>query len=180
MRYFDLKIFAAIILLGPAAMAQSSQDLLDRLSQSDSAVVSTRLIDQIWQRWIGQAGNADQNRLMQQGLREMNLAQYRQAERTFDNLIALNPSYMEAWNKRATVRFLLGDLNGSQEDINEVLMREPRHFGALSGLGLINLQRGDLENAIRAYEKVLSIDPFSPNALTFLPKLRTALDRSEL
>ena len=75
---------------------------------------------------------------------------------------------------------MLGDFNGSQDDINEVLEREPRHFGALSGLGLINMQRGDLSNAIRAYEKVLQIDPFSQDARVLLPKLRKQVDKSNL
>ncbi len=110
----------------------------------------------------------------------MNAARYPQAEKTFDALIALNPDFMEAWNKRATVRYVLGDFNGSQDDINEVLAREPRHFGALSGLGLINMQRGDLSNAIRAYEKVLQIDPFSQDARKLLPKLRKQMDKSNL
>ena len=110
----------------------------------------------------------------------MNAAHFVQAEETFGALIGLNPDFMEAWNKRATVRYVLGDFNGSQDDINEVLSREPRHFGALSGLGLINMQRGDLKNAIRAYEKVLQISPFSQDALGLLPELRKQLDKSNL
>ena len=110
----------------------------------------------------------------------MNAARFIQAEETFGNLIGLNPDFMEAWNKRATVRYVLDDFNGSQDDINEVLSREPRHFGALSGLGLINMQRGDLKNAIRSYEKVLQISPFSQDALGLLPELRKQLDKSNL
>ena len=160
--------------------AQSPEALLDRLSQSQSRSVSVGLIAQIWARWTGAAADAEQQKLMQIGVSQMNAARYPQAEKTFDALIALNPNFMEAWNKRATVRYVLGDFNGSQDDINEVLAREPRHFGALSGLGLINMQRGDLSNAIRAYEKVLQIDPFSQDARVLLPKLRKQVDKSNL
>ena len=160
--------------------AQSPEALLDRLSQSQSRSVSAGLIAQIWARWTGAAADAEQQKLMQIGVSQMNAARYPQAEKTFDDLIALNPNLMEAWNKRATVRYVLGDFNGSQDDINEVLAREPRHFGALSGLGLINMQRGDLSNAIRAYEKVLQIDPFSQDARVLLPKLRKQVDKSNL
>ena len=66
------------------------------------------------------------------------------------------------------------------DDKQQRLMQEPRHFGALSGLGLINMKRGDLSNAIRAYEKVLQIDPFSQDARMLLPKLRKKMDKSNL
>jgi tetratricopeptide (TPR) repeat protein len=161
-------------------LGQTSASLLDRLSQSESPSVSAGLIGQIWARWTGAATDEEQQQLMQIGMTQMNAARYPQAEKTFDALIALNPDFMEAWNKRATVRYVLGDFNGSQDDINEVLAREPRHFGALSGLGLINMQRGDLSNAIRAYEKVLQIDPFSQDARKLLPKLRKQMDKSNL
>jgi Flp pilus assembly protein TadD len=153
---------------------------LDKLSQSASPTVSASLIAKIWTRWTGEATNDAQRGLMQKGIQQMNAARFIQAEETFGALIGMNPDFMEAWNKRATVRYVLGDFNGSQDDINEVLSREPRHFGALSGLGLINIQRGDLENAIRAYEKVLQISPFSQDALGLLPELRKQSNKSNL
>ena len=110
----------------------------------------------------------------------MGAGELEDALQTFSALIKSHPEFTEAWNKRATVRYVLGDFNGSQDDINEVLAREPRHFGALSGLGLINMQRGNLSNAIRAYEKVLQIDPFSQDARVLLPKLRKQVDKSNL
>lgn len=160
--------------------AQSSASLLDKLAQSQSRSVSAGLIAQIWTRWIGAATTEEQQRLMQLGMSQMHSASYTQAEKTFDSLIKLNPSFTEAWNKRATVRYALGDFNGSQDDINEVLSREPRHFGALSGLGMINMWRGNLSKAIRAYEKVLEIDPFSQEARILLPKLRQQFDKTNL
>ena len=178
-RIIGFVILSTYLLIG-AVWAQSPMSLLDKLSQSPSASASAGLIAQIWTRWTGAATDDKQQRLMQVGVSEMQGGRYTQAEQTFDALIALNPDFMEAWNKRATVRYVLGDLNGSQDDINEVLAREPRHFGALSGLGLINMQRGDLSNAIRAYEKVLQIDPFSQDARMLLPKLRKQMDKSNL
>ena len=180
MRRFVVLLILSAVLLGGPVTAQSSAQLLDKLSQSQSPAISARLIAKIWIQWTGEATDDVQRRLMQMGVWQMNAARFIQADETFGALIALNPNFMEAWNKRATVRYVLGDFNGSQDDINEVLAREPRHFGALSGLGLINIQRGDLDNAIRAYEKVLQINPFSKDALDLLPKLRRQLDKSNL
>ena len=180
MRHLIIFLVLSAALLGGPVSAQSSTQLLDKLSQSPNPAISARLITKIWTRWRGEATDDAQHRLMQKGVRQMNAARFIQAKETFSALIALNPNFMEAWNKRATVRYVLGDLNGSQEDINEVLSREPRHFGALSGLGLINMQRGDLKNAIWAYEKVLRINPFSEDALGLLPELRRQLDKSKI
>ena len=178
-RFIAFLILYAAFLGGPVS-AQSSAQLLDKLSQSPSPAISASLIAKIWTRWTGEATDDAQRRLMQKGVQQMNTARFIQAEETFGALIGLNPDFMEAWNKRATVRYVLDDFNGSQDDINEVLSREPRHFGALSGLGLINMQRGDLKNAIRAYEKVLQVNPFSQDALGLLPELRKQLDKSNL
>jgi tetratricopeptide (TPR) repeat protein len=82
---------------------------------------------------------------------------------------------MEAWNKRATVRYMRSNLAGSEEDIAEVLAREPRHFGALSGLAMIRLQRGQIMEALQIYRHILTINPFSPDALRLIPEIELQL-----
>jgi len=74
-------------------------------------------------------------------------------------VITVHPDYAEAWNKRATVYFLLGRYNDSLKDIDKVLELEPRHFGALSGRGMIKRQQGDLAAARAAFEEALSYNP---------------------
>ncbi|MEC8122164.1 MAG: hypothetical protein VX113_09625, partial [Pseudomonadota bacterium] len=73
------------------------------------------------------------------------------AERIFTEIISAHPTHAEAWNKRATVRFMRGDDKGSRSDIARVIDLEPRHFGALSGLGMINMLSGDLPAALQAF-----------------------------
>ena len=74
-------------------------------------------------------------------------------------VIELKPSYTQAWNRRATMYFLQKDYGHALTDIREVLVREPRHFGALAGLGLILEEFGDDKDALKAYRRALAIDP---------------------
>jgi Flp pilus assembly protein TadD len=82
----------------------------------------------------------------------------------FGKVIQLAPDFAEGWNKRATAHYLADDLDASVRDIQKTLALEPRHFGALSGLGLIFMQRGDLAGALAAFEQVLVVHPNSAQA----------------
>ncbi len=77
----------------------------------------------------------------------------------FTEVIKKDPSWAEAWNKRATVLYLLGDYQSSQNDIDKVLKLEKRHFGALAGQGLVNIKLENYEKAIKSYEKAQEIYP---------------------
>jgi tetratricopeptide (TPR) repeat protein len=77
-----------------------------------------------------------------------------------DALIRLKPDYVEAWNRRATLYYLKNDYEHSIQDIQQVLSREPRHFGALAGLGMIMQDLGDEKRALEAFRKALAINPY--------------------
>jgi tetratricopeptide (TPR) repeat protein len=85
------------------------------------------------------------------------------AVRLLDAVIALKPDYVEAWNRRATIYYLKQDYGHALADLRVVLAKEPRHFGALSGLGLILQDIGDDKDALQAYRKALEIDPHLEN-----------------
>ncbi len=87
----------------------------------------------------------------------------------------LAPSSPEGWNRRATSRYLAGDFAGSVADIQRTLELEPRHFGALSGLGLIYSQLEDPERAVAAFEAALEINPHLPGARANIQHLRELL-----
>ena len=93
------------------------------------------------------------------------------AEDAFSEIISIEPSFMEAWNKRATIRYILGDFEGSLEDIGEVLLREPRHFGAISGLGLIYMAQKKYDKALKSYLRLKDIDPMNSEVRNFIPIL---------
>ncbi|MBB5052825.1 tetratricopeptide (TPR) repeat protein [Afipia massiliensis] len=81
------------------------------------------------------------------------------ALKLLDAVIKLRPDYIEAWNRRATIHYLKNDYRRSMEDIRQVLIREPRHFGALAGLGMIMQETGDEKHALDAFRKALAINP---------------------
>jgi len=82
------------------------------------------------------------------------------ALKLLDAVIKLRPDYVEAWNRRATLYYLKNDYARSLEDIHQVLIREPRHFGALAGLGMIMQDVGDDKRALEAFRKALAVDPY--------------------
>ena len=84
---------------------------------------------------------------------------YIKAKDIFTEVINIDQSWAEAWNKRATVLYMLGEFKKSQADIDKVLALEQRHFGALAGQGLVNIQLKNYEKAIRSYEQAQEIYP---------------------
>ena len=97
--------------------------------------------------------------LLAEGSTAVNNNQLTEAINIFTKVIELDPNWAEAWNKRATVFYLVGQFQKSQDDIDKVLNLEKRHFGALAGQGLVNIQLKNFEKAIKSYEKALEIYP---------------------
>ncbi|RZN11221.1 hypothetical protein CWO91_09735 [Bradyrhizobium genosp. SA-3] len=81
------------------------------------------------------------------------------AIKLLDSIIKLRPDYIEAWNRRATLYYMQNDYGRSLADIQQVLIREPRHFGALAGLGMIMQEVGNEKRALEAYRKALAVNP---------------------
>ena len=114
--------------------------------------------DRIWAVWLT-SGSDTCNLLMTRVKAAIDGENYDLAVRLLDAIIEIRPKYVEAWNRRATVFFLKKDYGSALADLRQVLAREPRHFGALSGLGAIMLDVGDEKNALDAYRRALAIDP---------------------
>ncbi len=114
--------------------------------------------DRIWAVWSS-AGNDTTNLLMSRAKKAADEQDYDLAVRLLSAVIEIKPDFTEAWNRRATVYFLQKDYVNSMADIAKVLSREPRHFGALSGLGLILQEVGDDKHALEAYRKALDVYP---------------------
>ena len=83
----------------------------------------------------------------------------------FTRVIEKNPDFAEGWNKRATVYYILGQFDKSMIDINKTLLLEPRHFGAMDGMGLIFIQLQQYDKAIKIYDQMLEIFPHSADTL---------------
>jgi tetratricopeptide (TPR) repeat protein len=118
--------------------------------------------DRIWAVWVS-SGSDTCNLLMSRVKAATENKDYDLAIKLLDSVIALKPGYVEAWNRRATVYYLKQDYGHAIADVAEVLAREPRHFGALSGLGLMLQDIGDDKHALEAFRKALAIDPHLDN-----------------
>ena len=163
---------------GHAAADQRDPDLdglFSELQRVTSDAAAKDVVAEIWQRWTAFEDDPRATSLMAIGVRQMNLGQLRNAERIFTEIISAHPTHAEAWNKRATARFMRGDNKGSRSDIARVIDLEPRHFGALSGLGMINMRSGDLPAALQAFEAAVRVNPHMDQAEAMIRELRATL-----
>lgn len=178
MRQLALLWVAVLLLAGAPAQADQTDPALDglfaALKADDGSEIAPAVTQEIWERWL-EAGSAEINERVQVGVIAMNAGYLKVAENAFDEVIRKAPNYAEGWNKRATVRFFMGDNLGSVADCARVLELEPRHFGALSGLGMINVQLGDDKEAVRWFERALEIHPHLPGLQENLSILRERL-----
>jgi len=113
--------------------------------------------------------------MMQWAQQAMEQQKYDVALDFLDEVITLQPSYAEGWNRRATVNFMMSNYAKSMSDIDRTLALEPRHFGALSGMAQILKNLGRKEMALRAYQRVLDIYPMMRSAQTELATLSEEL-----
>ena len=151
--------------LAGVAHADQKDPRLDKLFQQLKTAANTEssqpIEEQIWEIWL-ESGDQNVDALMAIGVAALNDSDYAQAYRAFSRIVALAPNFAEGWNKRATVLYLMGRYDESIKDIGKALALEPRHFGALSGLGLCNAQLQKEKEALDAFEKALAINPNMP------------------
>ena len=172
--------FLILFHLAQPAQANQSQNLLDDLSSAQTLGEAQTIIAALWDVWTNAHQSDEEKGLMLRGMSAMNEGRLDAAEKIFGDLIAVNAEFTEAWNKRATVRFMLWKFEESRADVFEVLKREPRHFGAISGLGMINLRLGQLEEAMQSYETLQRVFPASPEAQRYIPIIRKKLGITDL
>jgi tetratricopeptide (TPR) repeat protein len=151
--------------------------LFDTLLRAPNIDVAETIEGEIWQIWSSATDDAGR-RMMQEGIAALAGGQIEPAEIAFGRLIAHDPDFAEAWNKRATARFLLDDHLGSLADIEETLTREPRHFGALSGLAQIMMAESEWVGATAALEAALRVNPHLKSVRTALDTLKRKIKRS--
>ncbi|MCG8510788.1 MAG: tetratricopeptide repeat protein [Rhodospirillales bacterium] len=145
--------------------------LFERLQNAETQSQAEMIEAQIWRTWI-ETGDQELDQVMALGISAMRGGRMDVALMAFDTLTEKAPECAEAWNKRATVHFMLGDYESSVADIMKTLSLEPRHFGALSGLGMIYVNIGEKEAALAAFEKALSIHPYLTGLAEFIARER--------
>jgi tetratricopeptide (TPR) repeat protein len=173
----------AVALAAAPAAADQTDSRLKRLFADLNAAPNAetaRPIEQaIWGAW-SESSEEVVNLLMEQGVFAMSRRDYRAALRSFDQMVVLAPEFAEGWNKRATVHYLLGNYAESLADIAETLKLEPRHFGALSGRGLVYLELEEEALALESFEAALEIYPKAPGANHNAEVMRRRLGDKEI
>ncbi len=172
-----LGLFAPVVFL--AARRETELDrLFARLRASADLTAARAITDQIWDVWL-RHDDAEVRSLMERGIRAMESKTYDPALTCFETVTRRAPGYPEGWNKCATVRYLKGDYAGSVRAIKQTLALEPRHFGALAGLGAIYLLIANDRGALDAFEAVLALNPHLDSIRRQVETLRGELDEED-
>ena len=132
--------------------------LFGALKAAPDEVSAKHVEARIWALWL-QTPSDTAALLMVRAKAAMDAQQVDLALKLLDAIIKMRPDYIEAWNRRATIYYLQNNYARSLADIEQVLVREPRHFGALAGLGMIMQDIGDEKRALDAFRKALAVNP---------------------
>jgi tetratricopeptide (TPR) repeat protein len=169
---------AAVRRRGAAALAESGTmadvpALLGALRDADGAVRAAAE-QALWGVW-SRSGDDDVDHLLRAGVSELQHGQLDASVDTFSEVIQRRPEFAEGWNKRATVYYMLGEYAKSAADCDEVLKRNPQHFGALSGYGMIWLRLDQPARALERFEQALAVNPNLESVRATIELLRALL-----
>ena len=158
------KIIAIILLIfvNSNLSANEKNTKLDKLFNElkiNNAKVAAMIEQEIWSLWSTHPTDQKLTARLEEGSMFVRNQQLTKARDIFTEVINIDHNWAEAWNKRATVLYMMGEFQKSQDDIDKVLALESRHFGALAGQGLVNIQLKNYEKAIRSYEQAQEIYP---------------------
>ena len=178
-------LLATVISLGTVSVASADQrdpnlpTLFKFLKSAQHSDQAGPVEDKIWEIWSA-TGDPKLDQLMVTSSEAMERGDYKGALMDIDQILRAKPDFAEGWNKRATVYFLMGDYEKAIADIDRTLQLEPRHFGALSGLGMSNMKLGRDAAAADAFRRLINIDPLYPNAKRNLKLALDALNRNSI
>ncbi len=154
--------------------------LFDQLKTSNNYENSKKIESKIWKLWTTHPSEESLTALLADGSFYMSQNKLETAYETFTKTIELDSNWAEAWNKRATVLYLMGKYELSQADIDKVLKLEKRHFGALSGQGLVQTALKNYQKAIDSYIEAHKIHPNMKSPLIMIEKLQTQIKKESI
>ena len=164
-------------------MADERNNQLDKLFKElkkDNSTLTFEIEQKIWKIWSTHPKKNELTLMLSEGSTLVKNDKLNEAVNIFTKVIELDPNWAEAWNKRATVLYLLGEFQKSQEDIDEVLKLEERHFGALAGQGLVNIQLKNYEKAIMSYEKAQKIYPTMKSPKIMIKEIKELIKQQSI
>jgi tetratricopeptide (TPR) repeat protein len=179
------KILAIIILfLSTTSLSANDRNVeLDKLFlelKKDIPSLSPGIAQQIWMLWSTHPTDQKLTSILDEGSRLVQDQQLNRAIDVFTEAIELDPSWAEAWNKRATVFYMVGEFQKSQEDIDKVLELEERHFGALAGQGMVNIKLKNYDKAKRSYKKAQEIYPAMKSSKVMIEQIEELIKRQSI
>ncbi|MGH7126070.1 MAG: tetratricopeptide repeat protein [Stellaceae bacterium] len=174
-----LALVAGCLFATPPAEARQDdprlKDLFGELKDATSSLEARVIEAKIWKIWV-QDGDPRVDALMDRGIDAMSIADTDNALAAFDQVVKLDGNFAEGFNKRATVEFMRHDFAASVADIERTLALEPRHFGALAGLGQVYLAMHKKAAALRAFQAALAIDPKLEHVQATVEELKQELE----
>jgi len=154
--------------------AENLDKLFDELAAAKYPTTAQQIEREIWRTWL-ESGDVEVDEKLRAGMRDMSAGNLEASIEHFTQVVEMAPEFAEGWNKRATAHFYNNEPAKSMRDIQRTLSLEPRHFGAISGMGLIFLQQGDERSALEAFEQVLEIHPMAGGANAQVERLKKKL-----
>ena len=180
-QFIIIIIFSVFIIFSVKANDQQKQ--LERLFNDlkvDNVSLANVVEQKIWKVWSTHPNSKDLTMMLTLGSDFVNNKELEKAIEIFSNVIDLDPSWAEAWNKRATVYYMIGEFEKSQADINKVLELESRHFGALAGQGLVNIELKNYEKAIKSYQQAQEIYPSMQSPNIMIEKIKKLIKKQSV
>ena len=155
-------------------------NLFNQLKSTSSSIAAKEIESKIWKMWTTHPSEESLTNLLAKGSYYMSQNQLTSAHNVFSKAIELDPKWAEAWNKRATVLYLMGNYELSQNDIDEVLKLEKRHFGALAGQGLVNIELENYEKALESYKEAMRIYPSMNSPKIMIKQIKDLIQRQSI
>jgi len=166
--------FEALNRLAVIGTADVADAVLPRLHDKEPGLRNVAL-GTVWQMW-GRTGDKEIDTMYGDGTAEMKEGNVLEAIRIFSDIITKRPAFAEAWNKRATLYFMVGQFELSMQDCEEVLKRAPKHFGALSGYAQMLAERDQPEKALDLMQRAVAVNPNMVNAELLIADLRRRIE----
>ena len=184
MKFKEIFIVFIFIFLGLSEVfADARKKQLDKLFNElkiNNPALTFEVEQKIWEIWSTHPKKNELTLMLSEGSTLVKDDKLNEAVNIFTKVIELDPSWAEAWNKRATVLYLLGEFQKSQNDIDKVLELEERHFGALAGQGLVNIQLKKYDKAIMSYEKAQKIYPTMKSPKIMIKEIKELIKQQSI